>query len=343
MTPMKPVRRIFSLIYVLTVSAASLFAQEILWHKQQSSVLGSLRGLHVLNDSVVWASGAKGTVLRTQDGGGYWEVLPAPDSLDFRSIWAFSAREALVASAGQPARVFHTLDAGQHWELVYQDSSGEAFFDALYFMDNRRGWLLSDPVKGVLLLLETLDGGKSWYPRQMPRLAEGEAFFAASNGSIATAGSTHAWIGTGGTAIRVLATADAGANWQEQQVPLQRLSPASGIYALAFASVLEGVAVGGAYDLAEQKDFTACYTTNGGKEWKLPLIPPRGYRSGIAHLPGKRTFVAVGTTGADITTDGGKTWKGLNNENLNSIRFSPEGSRGWAVGSGGRIFMLDIH
>lgn len=335
--------RILMLFLLLTMLSSSLFGQQIRFQQQHSPTASSLRGLHVLNDTLAWASGAKGTILQTRDGGNKWLLLPVPDSLDFRSLWAFSAEEAIVASAGQPARVYHTLNGGMVWNLVYEDTTGLAFFGALHFVNEQKGWLLSDPVNGKILLLETKDRGKSWSPLDLPVPKEGEAFFAASNGSIALAGSQHAWIGTGGAAIRVLATTDAGRSWQVQKVPLQSLSAASGIYALTFANHTHGAAIGGAYDLPDDSRFTACFTTNGGKRWKLSRIPPRGYRSGIAHLPGKRTFVAVGTTGTDLSTDGGETWQALNNENISSIRFSPSGKRGWAVGAGGKIFIMFIN
>lgn len=337
---MKPAS-IFTIIGIVTFNIASLFAQDANWRQQNSPVVASLRGLHVINDTLAWASGAKGAILRTLDGGENWQQLPAPDTLDFRSLWAFDTHTAMVASAGQPARVYYTQNAGHLWELLYDDTTGLAFFDAIRFVNMQQGWILSDPIKGKILLLQTKNGGRHWESVEMPLPKDGEAFFAASNGSLATYGTKHAWIGTGGTAIRVLATIDAGVSWQVQPVPLQQRSPASGIYALTFADFKNGVAIGGAYDLPQEPAFTACYTTNGGKRWKLPLNPPRGYRSGIAHLPGTRTFVAVGTTGTDLSSNGGKTWIPVNDENLNSIRFSPSGKRGWAVGSGGKIFVIN--
>lgn len=333
---------IYTLIFLNPV-LGSLFAQELSWVEQKSSSGASLRGLYVIDDAVVWASGADGSILRTLDAGKSWEQLPAPDSLDFRSLWAFGKAEAMVASAGQPAVVYYTADAGKHWQKVFSDTTGEAFFDALVFWDEQRGWLLGDPVGGEIMLLETRDKGQSWHALSLPPPAAGEAFFAASNGSLALAGKGKAWIGTGGSAIRLLSTPDTGNSWRETAVSMPRFSEAAGIYALAFAHEQMGVAVGGAYDKPAEGSNAALYTHNGGLSWALAQTPPAGYRCGIAAIPGSSTFVAVGTNGADISTDGGKTWRLLNRENLNSIRFSPSGNIGWAVGAKGSIWKISVH
>lgn len=333
---------IFSFLFIINLQSSCLFAQQISWQLQPTNTLASLRGLHVVNDTIVWASGSSGTVLRTLDGGRNWVLLTSPDSLDFRSLWAFNEKEAILASAGQPARVYSTRDGGNHWQLIYQDTTGLAFFDALTFADKKKGWLLSDPVNGKILMLQTQDQGTSWKALELPAPMEGEAFFAASNASIAVSAEDKLFIGTGGGAIRILYSADGGSSWHVQEVPMQAISAASGIYALAFADGKKGVAVGGAYDKPAETRFNALYTTNGGKKWLQATKPPQGYRSGLANMPGTSTFVAVGTNGTDISRDGGKTWLILNEENLNSIRFAPDGSKGWAVGAKGRIFVLDV-
>ena len=333
---------IFSFLFIINLQSSYLLAQQISWQLQTTNTLASLRGLHVVNDTIVWASGSSGTVLRTLDGGRNWIQLTSPDSLDFRSLWAFNEKEAILASAGQPANVYSTRDGGNNWQLIYQDTTGLAFFDALTFADDKKGWLLSDPVKGKILMLETMDKGANWQALQLPSPMEGEAFFAASNASLAVPTKNKLFIGTGGGAIRVLYSPDGGSNWQVQEVPMQLVSAASGIYALAFADGNKGVAVGGAYDKPAETKFNAVYTTNGGKKWLPATKPPQGYRSGLANLPGTSTFIAVGTNGTDISSDGGENWHILNAENLNSIRFAPDGRKAWAVGAKGRVFIIDI-
>lgn len=328
---------------LLLLSTNAVLSQQLSFIPQKSPTKASLRGLFVLNDSVAFASGAKGTLLRTQDAGKNWQLLPAPDSLDFRTLWVLNEQEALIASAGQPARIYRTADAGQTWQLVYADSTGKGFFDAISFWDKQHGWALSDPIDGKMMLLETADGGNSWKPLQAPAPVEGEAYFAASNGSIAMMGQQKAWIGTGGGAIRILSTQNRGKSWKTQVLDMPKYSEAAGIYALSFNNVKDGVAVGGAYDKPEDGKHAAHYTTDGGKKWHLSQGSPSGYRSGMAWLPNSKTVVSVGTKGTDISRDGGKNWQQINTENLNSIRFSPSGKKGWAIGGNGTIFMIEVN
>src|SRR3954452_5435644 len=72
------------------------------WELQTSGVEARLRGVSAVSDTVVWASGTGGTVLRTSDGGVTWARLTVPDAnqLDFRDIDAVGAESAYVLSIG---------------------------------------------------------------------------------------------------------------------------------------------------------------------------------------------------------------------------------------------------
>src|SRR5437762_1040720 len=58
------------------------------WSPQTSNTTAALRGLSVVNENVVWASGTKGTFLRTTDGGATWQAgtVPGVEALDFRDV-----------------------------------------------------------------------------------------------------------------------------------------------------------------------------------------------------------------------------------------------------------------
>ncbi|MFL6373085.1 MAG: oxidoreductase, partial [Pyrinomonadaceae bacterium] len=58
------------------------------WVRQTVNTTASFRGLAVVNEKIVWASGTGGTVIRTIDGGKTWNVIivPGAEKLDFRDI-----------------------------------------------------------------------------------------------------------------------------------------------------------------------------------------------------------------------------------------------------------------
>src|SRR5262249_52086982 len=82
---------------------------------------------------------------------------------------------------------------------------------------------------------------------------------------------------------------------------------------------------------------------DGGRTWTLPQgRPPRGYRSAVVALPGssKPTFIAVGPTGSDATTDDGQTWTPLADSGFHAVGFAGADA-GWAVGEDGVIARFD--
>jgi len=157
----------------------------VAWSVQSIGGDVSLRAVSVPSDQVVWASGSKGTVIRTVDGGASWvRCAPADASmLDFRSLVAFDANRAVIATAGTPARIYRTEDGGASWRIAHEDAREGAFFDAMAFADEEQGHLVADPIDGSLPWMETRDGGSSWQPIPKPFLPtphDGETMFAAS-------------------------------------------------------------------------------------------------------------------------------------------------------------------
>ena len=112
-------------------------AQDLQWTEINTPVKASLRGLSPISGQVCWASGSGGTWLKTTDGGATWEhgVIAGLDTVDFRSIQAFDAEAAVVASAGQPAVIYLTRDGGDSWGKVHHEAAVEAFFDQVQFAD----------------------------------------------------------------------------------------------------------------------------------------------------------------------------------------------------------------
>jgi photosystem II stability/assembly factor-like uncharacterized protein len=312
---------------------------------QSTPTTASLRGLSVVSDRVVWASGSEGTVLRTTDGGVTWQLCPIPgtDSLDFRSLHAFSADEAFVLSAGEPALLYHTTDGGTTWQLRYQNHTPGIFFDALTFWDATQGIAMSDPVDGRFVLIATHDGGQTWRPLptdNMPAPVKGEAGFAASNGGLATGTERNVWFATGGAKARVFHSQDRGQHWQVANTPMQQGEASQGIFALVMIDSRRGVAVGGDYLQPADTTRTAGYTTDGGRTWQLPETFPNGYRSAVAYHPATEVILTVGPSGSDYSTDYGRTWQPVDTVGYHTVRFAPNEQGGWAAGSNGHITQI---
>jgi photosystem II stability/assembly factor-like uncharacterized protein len=131
--------------------------------------------VYALDARHVWACGAAGeddvgVVWRSIDGGHFWEVLMAGD--DARGLEAdamytqvvfLDAAKGFLLSAGQALLV--TVNGGRSWSAI---DIGNAAPFGLYFLDARRGWLVSQDLdaRGMptrTRFLGTHDGGTTWH------------------------------------------------------------------------------------------------------------------------------------------------------------------------------------
>jgi photosystem II stability/assembly factor-like uncharacterized protein len=314
---------------------------------QHSGTDASLRGLAVVDAQTAWIGAPDGQVLRTVDGGTRWTLIRIEDAagLDLRSVHAFDADHALFFTAGQPARLYVTRDGGQSFTTVWEDTTGEAFFDGMDFWNNRYGIAFSDPVDGHFLILLTADGGETWTAADpTPEALEGEAGFAASDSAIGLTPSGCAFIGTGGgETARMLRSCDFGESWSVADTPLAAGRSSAGVFSID-ATGERIVVVGGDFEDEDSGTGTFAWSDDGGQSWEGALEPPHGYRSAVTHLPGHPdTLIATGPNGTDISRNSGEIW--VNWDALpghHAIAFAPDGSAGWAVGSDGRITRIEI-
>jgi len=329
----------------LLLSPAVASASGLAWHLTPTGTSAQLRGLDAVDTDVAWASGSKGTVLRTVDRGHTWQQVAPPDTatLDFRDIQAFDADHAVTLSIGpgDASRIYRTSDAGRHWQLTFQNTDENAFYDCVAFFDPQRGLAMSDPVNGVFRVQSTFDGGRSWHPVPadgFPPALPGEAGFAASGQCITTSGPFDAWIATGGGAqARVLHSADGGRHWQAIATPLPS-SPSAGVFAVAFRDPWHGVAIGGDFAAPDAPTPAVALSHDRGRTWQAPPNAPAGYRSGLAWT-GLSSVIAVGPGGSDVSHDGGRHWKPFDTGTFDTVSCTPRGAC-WASGATGRAAYL---
>lgn len=314
------------------------------WQPQASGTTAELRGLSVAGPTVAWASGARGTVLRTVDGVN-WQVLPVPgaDQLDFRDIHALDADTAIVMSAGPGAasRIYRTTDGGAHWNLQITNPDGAGFWDAIAFWDARNGILFGDPVNGAFQVLVSADGGASWQPVADPQglaALPSEGAFAASGTCLTVAGSGDAWFSTGGAQhARVFHSSDRGHTWRASVAPIPAGAPARGIFSVGFRDARSGLAAGGDYKETGMAATNGARTDDGGATWTPAPILPAGYMSVVVPVRGTAaSFVAAGLAGSGYSTDGGRSWTVLDRTPVNTVGFASP-AVGWAVGPKGLL------
>lgn len=330
-----------SLLIAALLASSAASAQS--WQATPSGTGAELRGLSVVDAKVAWASGARGTVLRTVDGE-HWQAMQVPDAdkIDFRDIQAFDAKTAVVMGAGPGAasRIYRTEDGGASWRLMTTNQVAEGFWDAMAFWDRDNGILFGDPVKGSFQVYVTGDGGASWREVAASGLEAlpSEGAFAASGTCLSVAGSQDAWIATGGAAnSRVFHSSDRGRTWRAQATPIPAGASARGVFSVAFLNPKEGFAAGGDYKETRLAGINGAVTSDGGATWSPVQVQPAGYMSVVVPVPGApRSFVAAGLAGSGFSVDAGRSWTVLDRTPMNTVGFANPNT-GWAVGPKGLL------
>ena len=333
-------RRALATALIGAVVAGVATAGEARVEPQQSGVDVRLRGISAVDANVGWASGRKGTVLRTVDGGAHWQnvSVPGAGALDFRDVEGFDADTALVLSIGpgESSRVYRTADGGATWTQVLRNRDERAFFDCMAF-EGQRGWLMGDPVDGRFQLYATRDGGQHWMlDANGPPAIEGESAFAASGSCIARLHDAIA-IASGGSAARVHLRRDGERHWAVLETGMARGKPEAGVFGLA--PTTGGMfAVGGDYKLETAAGNAASWSRDTKRQSMRILEAPRGFRSGVACIDViADNCIAVGPSGVDAWTS---QWKPLSETGFDAV--SLRGNTGWASGDAGRIARIII-
>ncbi len=305
----------------------------------------SLRGLSVVSDRIVWVSGSNGTVGRSTDGGATWQWITVKgyEKRDFRDIEAFDAHTAILMAIAEPADILKTSDGGKTWKNVYTNDTPGMFLDAMEFWNHDSGIVLGDPVKGKFFVARSFDGGDTWHeisPPELPAADSGEACFAASGTNVRSLNRGEACFVSGGLRSRLFIRD------KRIDLPLIQGKESTGANSVAVRDNKKRngggrqiVVVGGdfAHDTAREKN--CALTVDGGKTWISPIEPPHGYRSCVEYT-GKDRLLCCGTSGVDISTDGGMHWRLISTDGFHVCRKAKKGKAVFLAGADGRIARL---
>jgi len=301
----------------------------------------SLRGLSVVTDRVVWASGSNGMVGKTTDGGKTWKWLQVKgfEKSDFRDIEAFDATTAIIMAVSSPAYILKTVNGGESWKVVYENKDTSMFLDAMEFWNEDAGIVIGDPINGKLFIARSFDGGTTWKEipdNYKPSAEKGEALFAASGTNIRPLDRDEAVFVTGGTASKMYI--------RDKTIKLPLLQGAETTGANSIAVIRNKkknggnnlMVVGGDFNRPALDSLNCFYSTDHGKTWKAPKRQPHGYRSCVEYLS-KKQAITCGITGVDYTFDGGNTWRLISKEGFNSCRIAKNGAAIFLAGNNGKI------
>lgn len=312
------------LIWCLLVAPFFCAAQSFTIKPLTEGTKTSIRGLSVISKNIIWVSGSNGYVGKSLDGGATWKWMQPKgyEKLDFRAIKGIGPKTAIIVNAGSPAYILKTTDGGDTWTEQYKNTDPAIFLDGAGFWGKDEGIVFGDPINDKLQLLKTIDCGQTWQDISANLkhiLAKGEAAFAASGTTIKTFSRGRTWIATGGTVSNIYFSPDYGESWQVFKCPILQGENSTGVFSIDFFNAKRGVVVGGNYLKDKENTNNVLFTKDGGKTWQKPVTPVSGYRSGVTCIT-QKIFIATGTSGTDLSTDGGLNWKHINDKGFNAVK-----------------------
>jgi photosystem II stability/assembly factor-like uncharacterized protein len=333
-------RLITSILFPLLFLSSIARSQSIILLQQDKPT--SIRGLSVVNDKTAWISGSKGHIAITNNGGKTWDwqQIKGYEKSEFRDIEAFSDKEAVVMSSGTPSLVLKTSDGGKTWQEKYRKTDTTYFFDAMDFADERHGYILGDPIKDKFLLMETKDGGETWTNVTNPPTAlPGEAAFAAS-GTCLRVHNKNLFIVSGGKTSRMITAINGKSEYNYINLPLTHSPPSQGAFSLAVEKN-KIIVVGGDYEKDKRTDSVATTFTIHPPAFNSPDQGPSGFQSCVEYIKDD-IFLSTGTSGSNITMDGGRTWRQIDSTSFNVCGKAKHGKMILLAGNGGKIALLKM-
>jgi len=341
-------KKCFIILFAFLILCQNSFAQNsgnnsIKILSQKKGV--SIRGMAVPNKNTIWASGSKGSIAKSVNGGSEFEWLQVKgyESRDFRSIHAWDDKEAIIVAVASPAIILKTKDGGATWYKVYENSDTLMFLDAIHFKDSSNGLVVGDPINNQIFLLSSNDKGENW--NEVPTsyfktpLEKGEAFFASSGSNIAQLSKAD-FLVSGGLRSRLWI------NGEAINIPIIQGGKTTGANSMAISPNGNNLMiVGGDF----MKDTSRLQNAVGLKQllrkskWVISssLGHPNGYRSGVEYITDS-ILIACGTTGVDISINQGKSWELISTESFHVVRKQPNTKAVFLAGAGGRIGYYNI-
>jgi len=147
-------KKIITLIFFINIS---LFAG---WEKLKSNTSEWLTDVYFVDDSIGYAVGTNGTIIKTVDGGDNWSDISIKIPEWLLSLYFFDKNHGFIV--GTNSIIISTADGGMSWK--YQYLPYKVNFHGIFFSDRNNGWIVGGTPEGYGILLKTTDSGTTWIP-----------------------------------------------------------------------------------------------------------------------------------------------------------------------------------
>jgi photosystem II stability/assembly factor-like uncharacterized protein len=296
----------------------------------------SLRGLSVVDEKVIWASGSNGMVARSVDGGNSfnWTQVPQFEKKEFRDIEAFDSNTAIIMCIAEPAFILKTIDGGKNWRTVFVDSTKGMFLDAMHFRNEKDGVVIGDPINNKPFIAVTKNAGETWTTElsfEPETMNDKEAFFASSGTNIFLKKKKLIYV-SGGSASNLYI------NNKKYNLPIIQGIQSTGANSIAI-NKNKAIIVGGDFTKDTATTKNCVLVDLKSMKTSPPQTAPTGYRSCVIFID-KNKAITCGLNGIDISEDAGLNWRKISNEGFHVVQKAKKGNAIFFAGSKGRIAKL---
>jgi photosystem II stability/assembly factor-like uncharacterized protein len=305
--------------YIINVQA-----QQPGWTQISSGTSEDLFSIHVTKDSIAYASGSGGTILKSTDGGFTWSTLNSNVVSNLFDVFALDQQN--VIAVGSASTIIRTTDGGNSWNLV---GSGLTQNESLFAISFSGTYGICGGE--LLTILFSSDSGESWQISQTGLL---NAFYDTSMLSREIGFVAGEQLVVPRNQPLFGKTTDSGINWE---------------FTAFFLNNNDGTAHG--IDFTDEQTGYICSavwngqgaiskTTNGGVNWTTTLFDHFLWSIDFPISDASQIGYSVGDQGTILkTTDAGSTWQSQQSgtsQRLNKIYFI-DLDFGFAVGENGLI------
>lgn len=304
-----------------------------LWASQNGvSINSDLRDVAFPTASVGFATGSRGEILKTSNGGLDWQTLQSGSTSYLNRIQMLDANTGFVV--GDYSTFLKTSDGGTTWVKLKITGNSYEYFSDLSLINSTTGWVV-----GNNKIYYTSSGGINWtaqfsggntisavhatststawavgYSGQVLKTTNGGASWSNVNVGTTTnlsevyfSDANHGWIL--GNDKTVLRTIDGGNTWTPSA---PATTNSNSFYQAVFIDNLTGWLTSGNYFYK---------TTDGGISWtELPRVNSAvGYVSRVTMLNGSEGIFVGGRGSIARTTNGAVTWQGVAGNSKNYL------------------------
>jgi len=312
------------LIALLAVNGA--FGQ---WTKQYTLPQRDFHSVFFTDANTGYVAGDSGILLKTENGGKLWTVLPSGTTKNLNSVFFTDANTGYVAGGQQygPGIILKTTNGGASWTKVSNGISFALF--SVYFTDANTGYAVGDSSS----ILKTINGGTTWIAgwTGIPETTvfTSVCFPDANNGYVV--GYTTIIVPNGAIMLsQLFTTGDGGTIWGDVQVG--SYGPLNSVYC---PDVNTCYAVGG--NLPYRPTYSEVVKMTHGTDDITVQISRENFSLNSVFFTDDNTGYAVGISGTILkTTNGGADWTSQNsgtNNGFSSVFFT-DANTGYVVGGG---------